>query len=134
MKSFHQERGLAGAAGIIVRVRPFPRPHVSAASPQRTGSFAVELATLHLSAAHQALNFTLRCNSDMLQKFTDSHIKAVFIQLGCHGCSPLIRQGKTNMRQAKIGVFLPVAIVPGHMVALARLGADGPASRDVFAQ
>jgi hypothetical protein len=29
------------AAGIIVRVRPFPRLHVSAASPQRTGSFAV---------------------------------------------------------------------------------------------
>jgi hypothetical protein len=26
-------------------------------------------------------------------------------------------------------VFLPVAIVPGDMVALARLGADGPASR-----
>ena len=27
-----------------------------------------ELATLHLSATHQVLNFTLRCNSDMLQK------------------------------------------------------------------
>jgi len=25
-------------------------------------------------------------------------------------------------------------MVPGDMVALARLGADGPASRDVFAQ
>jgi hypothetical protein len=29
-------------------------------------------------------------------------------------------------------VFLPAAIVPGDMVALARLGADGPASRDVL--
>ena len=37
----HQEGSAAGAAGIIVRVRPFPRLHVSAASPQRTGSFAV---------------------------------------------------------------------------------------------
>jgi hypothetical protein len=36
------------------------------------------------------------------------------------------------MRQAKIYVFLPVAMVPGDMVALARLGADGPASRDVL--
>jgi hypothetical protein len=24
----------------------------------------------------------------MLQKFTDSHIEAVFIELGGHGCSP----------------------------------------------
>ena len=47
-----------------------------------------ELATLHLSATHQVLNFTLRCNSDMLQKFTDSHIEAVFIELGGHDCSP----------------------------------------------
>src|SRR6266487_307886 len=31
----------AGAAGIIVRVQPFPRLHVSAAFPQRSGSFAV---------------------------------------------------------------------------------------------
>jgi hypothetical protein len=29
-------------------------------------------------------------------------------------------------------VFLPVAIVPGDMVALARLGADGPAGRGVL--
>jgi hypothetical protein len=29
-------------------------------------------------------------------------------------------------------VFLPAAIVPGDMVALARLGADGPASRDIL--
>jgi hypothetical protein len=29
-------------------------------------------------------------------------------------------------------VFLPVALVPGDIVALARLGADGPASRDVL--
>ncbi len=29
-------------------------------------------------------------------------------------------------------MFLPAAIVPGDMVALARLGADGPASRDVL--
>ena len=29
-------------------------------------------------------------------------------------------------------MFLPVAMVPGDMVALARLGADGPASRDVL--
>ena len=38
------------------------------------------------------------------------------------------------MRQAKIYVFLPVAMVPGDMVArtLTRLGADGPASRDVL--
>ena len=31
------------------------------------------------------------------------------------------------MRQAKIAYFFPVAMVPGGMVALARLGADGPA-------
>ena len=35
------------------------------------------------------------------------------------------------MRQAKIA-FFPVAMVPGDMVALAGLGADGPASRDVL--
>ena len=29
-------------------------------------------------------------------------------------------------------MFLPVAIVPGDMVALARLGADGPASRNIL--
>jgi hypothetical protein len=29
-------------------------------------------------------------------------------------------------------VFLPVAIMPGGMVAFARLGAYGPASRDVL--
>jgi hypothetical protein len=29
-------------------------------------------------------------------------------------------------------VFLPVAIAPGDMVAFARLGAYGPASRDVL--
>lgn len=29
-------------------------------------------------------------------------------------------------------VFFPVAMVPGDMVALARLGADGPTSRDVL--
>jgi hypothetical protein len=29
-------------------------------------------------------------------------------------------------------VFIPVAMVPGDMVALARLGADGPDSRDVL--
>src|SRR4030081_2205584 len=52
------------------------------------GHSQFELATLHLSATHQVLNFTLRCNSDMLQKFTDSHIEAVFIELGGHGCSP----------------------------------------------
>ena len=29
-------------------------------------------------------------------------------------------------------MFLPVEMVPGDMVALARLGGDGPASRDVL--
>ena len=34
------------------------------------------------------------------------------------------------MKQAKIACFFPSRMVPGDMVALARLGADGPASRD----
>jgi hypothetical protein len=36
----------------------------------------------------------------MLQKFTDSHIEAVFIELGGHDCSPY-RQAKSNTRRAK---------------------------------
>jgi hypothetical protein len=37
---------------------------------------------------------------------------------------------KDQDEASKNCVFFPVAMVPGDMVALARLGADGPASRD----